>query len=162
MFPSNRPWYDLRSYLTKLVILIVVGLVGLFGLAGIDSLSYDETLQTGNWELIPVRYDSDKESGGLSYAYVSDDTNENYSFYYQTSDDDNVIKKGKVETDAATIYEEDNCTPHVVEYTIYTKNTMNRTLRMILAFGYGESTQKTYEIYTPIGTIFRISDLDSQ
>ncbi len=64
------------------------------------------------------------------------------------------------EKEKVTIYEKDDCTPHVEEYTTYTKNKMNRILRMILAFGYGESSKKSYEIYIPTGTIF--SNLVSQ
>jgi hypothetical protein len=161
-FSSNRVWYDLRSYLKKMVILIVVGLVGLLGFAVINGLSYDEISQTGNWNLVPIKYNSDEYSDGLFYVYVSGNANEIYSFYYQANDDGDWIKRGEVEIDTATIYENDDCIPHVAEYITYTKNKMNSSLRNILAFGYGESIQKTYEIYIPTGTILRTFDLDSQ
>lgn len=163
MSSSFRNWYDVRGYAIKMVILIVVGLVGLFGLAGIGSLSYDEISQTDNWELASITDNSQisgKGSGGLFYVCVSIDTEEIYSFYYQVNDGG--FKRGKVDADTATIYEKDDCTPHVVEYTTYTKNKMNSILRIVLAFGYGESSQKTYEIYTPTGTILRTFNLDSQ
>ena len=37
---------------------------------------------------------------------------------------------------------------------------MNKVLRNILAFGYGESIQKTYDIYTPKGTILKRFNLN--
>ncbi len=163
IFSSYRDWGDIRSYGIKMVICIVLGIVGFLGICGIDCLSYDEVLQTGNWELVSITDDSQisgKGSGGLFYVRVSIDTDEVYSFYYQVNDDG--FKKGKVDADKTTIYEKADCVPHVVEYTTYTKNKMNSILRIILAFGYGESSQKTYEIYTPTGTILRTFDLDLQ
>ena len=88
------------------------------------------------------------------------DTDEVYSFYYEV--DNGGIKRGKVNADDTIIYEKENCTPHVVEYTTYTKNKMNNTLRVILAFGYGKSSHKTYEIYTTPGTVLRTFALDTQ
>lgn len=156
-------WYEARDCAIKFGICLVIGAVGLFGLAGIDALSYEEVSKTGDWELQSLSDNSQiscKGSGGLFYVYVSIDTNEVYSFYYKESDDG--FKRGKVNADKTTIYERDNITPHVVEYTTYTKNRMNIILRAILAFGYGESSQETYEIYTPKGTILRTFELDSQ
>ena len=156
-------WYEARDSAIKFGICLVIGAVGLFGLAGIDALSYEEVSKTGDWELQSLSDNSQisgKGSGGLFYVYVSIDTNEVYSFYYKESDDG--FKRGKVNADKTTIYERDNITPHVVEYTTYTKNRMNIILRAILAFGYGESSQETYEIYTPKGTILRTFELDSQ
>lgn len=83
-----------------------------------------------------------------------------YSFYYKVSNGG--IKRGKVNAEYTTIYEKDDCTPHVVEYTTYTKNKMNEVLRAVLVFGYEGSSQKTYEIYTPTGTILRTFSLDAQ
>lgn len=163
IFSSYRDWYDIRSWGIKMVICIALGTVGYLGLCGIERLSYDEVSQTGNWELVSITDDSQisgKGSGGLFYVRISIDTEEVYSFYYQVNDDG--FKRGKVDADTTTIYEKDDCLPHVVEYTTYTKNKMNSILRIILAFGYGESSQKTYEIYTPTGTIFRTFNLDSQ
>lgn len=154
IFSSYRNWDNIRSLGIKMVICIALGTVGFLGLCGIGYLSYDEVSQTGNWELVSITDDSQisgKGSGGLFYVRVSIDTEEVYSFYYQVNDDG--FKRGKVDADTTTIYEKDDCTPHVVEYTTYTKNKMNSILRIILAFGYGESSQKTYEIYTPTGTI---------
>lgn len=156
-------WHEARGAAIRLGIFLVIGAVGLFGLAGIGSMSYDEVSQTGDWNLQSLSDSSQisgKGSGSLFYVYVSIDTNEVYSFYYQVNDDG--FKRGKVDADRVTIYERDDCTPHVVEYTTYTKNKMNSVLRTILAFGYGEDSEKNYEIYTPKGTILRTFNLDSQ
>ncbi len=162
MFSSLRDWHDVRSYAVKMLIFIGIALVGLFGLAGIDCLSYEEVSETGNWELTAITDDvriSGKGSRGRFYVRMSIDTDEIYSFYYKVDDDG--FKRGTVKADNTVIYEKDDCTPHVVEYTTYTKNKMNRILRGILAFGYGESEQKSYNIYTPKGTILRTYTLDN-
>ena len=163
IFSRYRDWDDIRSWGIKMVICIALAAGGFLGLCGIDCLSYNEVSQTGNWELVSITDDSQisgKGSGGLFYVRVSIDTEEVYSFYYQVNEGG--FKRGKVDADTTTIYEKDDCTPHVVEYTTYTKNKMNSILRIILAFGYGESSQKTYEIYTPTGTILRTFNLNSQ
>lgn len=163
MFSSYRVWSNVGSYAIRMGIFIVIGLVGLFGLSGIDALSYEEVAQTGDWELVSLTDNSELSgsgSVGLFYVHVSIDTDEVYSFYYEVNNGG--VKRGKVDADYTTIYEKDDCTPHVVEYTTYTKNKMNKVLRAILAFGYGEPSQKTYEIYTPTGTILRTFFLDAQ
>lgn len=160
-------YYKDRNYIAVrakcMGIFIVIGLVGLFGLSRIDDLSYEEVAQTDDWELVSLMDNSEiseSGSGGLFYVHVSIDTDEVYSFYYKVNNGG--VKRGKVDAEYTTIYEKDDCTPHVVEYTIYTKNKMNKVLRAILAFGYGETSQKTYEIYTPTGTILVTSSLDKQ
>lgn len=163
MFSSYRVWSDIGSYAIRMGIFIVIGLVGLFGLGGIDALSYEEVAQTGDWELVSLTDNSELSgsgSGGLFYVHVSIDTDEVYSFYYEVNNGG--VKKGKVDADYTTIYEKDDCTPHVVEYTTYTKIKMNKVLRAILTFGYGESSNTTYEIYIPKGTILRTFSLDAQ
>lgn len=163
IFSSYRDWENVKKYGIKMVICIAIGTVGFLGICGINSFSYDEVSQTGNWEMVSITDDSQtygKGSGGLCYVRVSVDTEEVYSFYYRVNDGG--FKRGKVKADITTIYENDACTPHVVEYTTYTKNKMNSILRNVLVFGYGgESSQKSYEIYTPTGTILRTFNLDS-
>lgn len=135
-----RDWPENSIFVKKLAIFIVIGTVGLFGIEGINCLSYTETSQTSNYELVSLT---------------------DYSFYYKNGDDIS-IKSEKIEAGNTIIYEKDNCTPHIVEYTTYTKNKMNNVLRAILAFGYGESSEKSYEIYTPKATIPRDFSLDNQ
>jgi hypothetical protein len=103
---------------------------------------------------------SGKGSGGLYYVRISIDTDENYSFYYKLNNGG--FKRGTVKAESTTIFEKDDSTPHVIEYTTYTKNKMNVILRAILAFGYGTSNNKSYEIYTPTGTILRTFSLNTQ
>ncbi len=144
-------------------IFVVVGLIGFFGLAGIGDFTYEEISQTGDWELVSITDNSQisgEAHGGMFYVYASLDTDEVYTFYY--SIEDGGIKKGKVNANAATIYEKEDCTPHVVEYTTYTINKMPSVLRAILAFGFGESTEKSYKIYTPTGTVLRSFNLNEQ
>ncbi len=156
-------WDRFWILLKKLIICIAVGIVGFLGLWGIDKFTYDEVVQTNNWELVSIADDSQisgNGSGGLFYLQVYIDTNEVYSYYYKVNDKG--IKRGKVYADVTTIYKNDDCIPHIVEYTTYTKNKMNRILRIILGFGWGESSNENYEIYIPTGTIFRTFNLDSQ
>ena len=151
MFSSSRDWYYVRSYAIKMLIFI-----------GIDCLSYEEVSETGNWELMAITDDvrtSGKGSGGLFYVRMSIDTDEIYSFYYKVDDDS--FKRGTVKTDSTVIHEKDDCTPHIVEYTTYTKYKMNEILLGILTFYSGESEQKNYDIYTPKGTILRTYTLDN-
>lgn len=160
IFSSYRDWDDIKTCSIKMLICIVLFIVSLLGFAGIINLSYNEVLQTGYFELVSIADNSQvsgKGNGGLFYVHVDIETDEVYSFYYKIANDG--IKRGRVDVDATTLYEKDDCTPHIVEYTTYTKNKMNKILRCILAFGYGESSEKTYEIYTPEGTILRTFNL---
>lgn len=154
---SDGYWDIIQDLVRKLVFFIALSAVGFLGICVIDFFSYyDKVSQTGNWKLVSIKDDSQnsgKGSAGLFYVRESIDKGKVYSFYYQ--DNDNGFKIGEVDADRTTIYEKDDCTPHVVEYTIYTKNRMNSILLIILAFVDGESSKKTYEIYIPKGTILR-------
>ena len=136
------------KYAIGICISFVIGMVGLLGLSVVWHMSYEEILQTEYWEI--------KALSNNRYVYVSTDTDAVYSFFYQVNDDG--IKRGKVDADKTIIYERDDCVPHVVEYTIYTKNKMNNVLRIILAFGFGENINKNYEIYIPRGTVLSVED----
>lgn len=168
--PSKPDWSKVDKYVVRFVIFTVTTLVGFFGLIGIGTLSYEEVVQTNDWKLVSLT-DSNEISGsgssGLFYIHVSIDTDEVYSFYYKVNNGG--VKRGKVDADYTTIYEKDDCTPHVVEHTTYTKNKMNKVLMAILTFGYYSNPiqpiqpiQKTYEIYTPTGTILRTFSQDAQ
>lgn len=156
-------WSDIGSCAKQMVASIGIALIGFVGIVAIHALSYkEEAVQTDCKELVSLADTSEisgNVSGGLYYVNVSIDSDEVYSFYYKAN---NGVKKGKVDAETATIYEKDNCTPQVIEYTTHTKNKMNKVLRNILAFGYGESIQKTYDIYTPKGTILKRFNLDAQ
>lgn len=161
IFSDNSDWNTVRYYAVRLGIFIVIGLVGFLGIRGIDSLNYKEVVQTADWELVSLTDNSDlSASSGLFYVYISIAMDDIYSYYYRL--DDGGIKRGKLYAYHTTIYERVDCTPHVVEYTTYTKNHMNKILKVILAFGYGESLQRNYEIYAPPGTILRTFSLDSK
>ena len=145
-----------------MLIFIGIGIISILGLAGIYALSYEEESETGNWELVAITDDtrtSGKASGGPFYIQMSVDTDDVYSFYYKVEDDG--FKRGTLKADSTTIYEEDNCTPHIVRYTTYTKNKMNGILRGILALEFGTSEEQSYKIYIPKGTILKYYSLDN-
>lgn len=157
--------YDIREDAIKTVIALGIGAVGLLGLLGVDSLSYDEVTQTDEGELVAISEgeiltlldDEGKVSVVLQdsedlYNVAYNETDNCYSFCYNNKD--GMAVGVKADKDVVTFCETDDCTPYVVEYTTYTKNKMNEVLRIILAFGFGESNQKSYEIYTPAETIF--------
>ncbi len=164
LFSYGRDWSDVGRYAIRMGIFIVIGLVGFFGLGKIDTLLYKEVAQTGDRKLVSLTDNSEisgNGSGNLFYVIVSSDTDEIYSFYYETNNGS--VKRCDVDADNATIYETDDCTPHIVEYTTHTKSKMNKVLSTILILGYDvESDQKTYEIYIPKGTAIRTFSLDAQ
>lgn len=163
-------WSKIDRHFVRFFIFAVIELVGCFGLIGIGTLSYEEVVQTNDWKLVSLTDNSEisgSGSSGLFYVHVSIDTDEVYSFYYKVNNGG--VKRGKVDADYTTIYEKDDCTPHIVEHTTYTKNKMNKILMSILTFGYYsnpiqpiQTSQKTYEIYTPTGTILRTFSQDAQ
>ena len=93
-------------------------------------LNYDEVVQTSDWEL-------------LSFS----NNNNVYSLYYKT--DDALFETKTVSSDIVNVIEDDNCTPHVIEYTIYEKNILSKFIQIILTFKYRNSSHKKYTIYIP-------------
>lgn len=165
MFDLWGEWENIGRYAIRMGISIVIGLVGLFGLFGINALSYEEVVKTCDWEMVSWKNNSEhsgSDSGVLFYVSESIGTCGCgfYSFYYE--ENNGGLKRVKVNTGYTIIYEKDDCTPHVVENTTYTKNKMNKILRAILTFECGEPSFKNYEIYTPTGTILRTFSLDAQ
>jgi len=135
------------------VIFIVIGAVGFFGLVGIGYMSYVEDSQTVDRKLQSFSVDRRISGDRAECIFYLFDIKYFYFFYYKVSD--NEFKSDMINADRAKIYEKNNCTPHMVEYAFYIKNNMNRVLRRILAFGYGEGIEKRYDIYIPKDTIFR-------
>ncbi len=149
-----------REHFVKFIKFFIVCLVGVFGLNGISNLNYEEIEKTGDWELISVADTvkiSGEGSGGLFYVHVSVDSEDVYSYYYKL--DNGGIKKGSVKAENTLIYENNDCTPHIVEYTTYTKNKMNKILWAIATFGIGDEESKSYEIYVPKNSILRTYSL---
>ena len=146
--------HEIRNYVIILVICYVLIAVGIMGLNKINSMSYEEVSQTDCWELQSLS-DSSQISGNV-YATK---TEEVYLFYYKV--DDNEFKIGKVDADRTTIKETDDC-PHIIVYTTYKKNKINRVLRMILAFQFIDYAEDNYVIYAPKGSILRTFNLDLQ
>ncbi len=150
----------IRNSLIYIAIFFLTAIIGIFKIVDINSMTYEETLQTDNLELVSLA-DNSQVFGKGSLFYISIGTDEVYSFYYKV--DDNSFKSGKVEADITTVHELDDCTPHIEEYTTYIRNKMDDSMMNFLLFSDASIPQeKTYEIYVPKGTILRTFNLDSQ
>ncbi len=152
---------ELWRYGKNMIICIVLGVIGFLGLCDIGCHSYEEVSQTADWELVSITTDGSQNSTVNAYVQTSIDSDNFYSFYYKVNDGG--IKKGKADAYATIIRENDDCIPHIVEYTTYSKNKLNIIIRIIFAFGFGEGpSQKTYEIYIPTGSVLSTFNLDTQ
>jgi len=149
-----------RVFVRNFVIFFIIGIIGAIGLIGIHASFYDETSKTGEWELISLT--DDNQISGIGYyvcAFIN--TKEMYTFYYKLGNGG--YKRGSASASRTTIFEEEeDCTPRLVEYTTYTKNKLNRTLRLVLTFNNKEEYVVNDKIYVPKGTILRTIKLDSQ
>ncbi len=142
------------------VIFLIIAIIAILGIVSINSMTYEEVLQTDNLELVSLA-DNSQISGKGSLFYISIDTNEVYSFYYKV--DDTSFKSGKVKSDITTIYEMDDCIPHIEEYTTYLRNKLDDKMMLFLLISRSSIYQETsYKIYVPKGTILRTFNLDSQ
>lgn len=146
----------------KIIICVVIFLVSTFCLRAIGSKSYQETERTAEYELVSLQDNSQisgSARGGLFYVYASMDTDEVYMYYYKSGDG---YRKGKITSENVIIYEQENCTPTIVEYTTYTKVNMNGILEGILSFCLFRDEEKSYEFYVPKGTVVQTFSLDLQ
>ncbi len=153
---------ELPENLLKLLIFGLILAVSVLGFGWIEANRYDATVQTEEYKLISLADSSEisgSGSGGIFYAHMSIDTDEVYTFYYET---ENGIKRGKISAEDTVIFEEDNCTPHLIKNTVHEKNKINKVLRIILGFGFGESTRENYELHVPTGTILITNSLDNK
>lgn len=145
-----------------IIICVVIFFVSFFSLVAISSKSYQETERTAEYELVSLQDNSQisgSARGGLFYVYASMDTDEVYMYYYKSGDG---YRKGKITSENVIIYEQENCTPTIVEYTTYTKVNMNGTLKGILSFCSFTDEEKSYEFYVPKGTVVQTFSLDLQ
>lgn len=157
-----RDWKDALHSVIAIIICVVAFFVSAFGLGAIGSKSYQETEKTAEYELVSLQDNSQisgSARGGLFYVYASMDTNEVYMYYYKSGDG---YRKGKITSENVIIYEQENCTPTIVEYTTYTKINMNGVLEGILSFCKFRETEKSYEFYVPKGTVVQSFSLDLQ
>lgn len=153
--------YDVKDASIKMAIFLVVGLIGVFGIKWIYHQGDCEVSEINSFELISI-VDNSQVSGELYYIQATTNPKEVYSFYYKV--EQSGFKLGTIEANVTTIYEKEDCSPKVVEYTNHRKNKINKALRIFLVFSgsYGESSQKTYEVFIPEGTILKSFNLDSQ
>ncbi len=162
LFSSYIRWSNVRRYTKITIIFVVMFFVSLFGLGAIGAQSYQETAKTAEYELVSLQDNSQISGyagGGLFYVYASMDTNEVYMYYYKSGDG---YKKGKITSENVIIYEQESCTPSIVEYTTYTKVKMNGILEAILSFNGFRDEEKSYEFYVPKGTVVQTFSLDLQ
>ena len=152
---------DLHS-LISIIICVVVFLVSTVCLGAIGARSYQKTEKTAEYELVSLQDNSQISGyarGGLFYVYASMATNEVYMYYYKSGDG---YRKGKITSENVIIYEQEACTPTIVEYTTYTKINMNGVLEGILSFCKFRETEISYEFYVPKGTVVQSFSLDLQ
>ena len=81
---------------------------------------------------------------------------------YQLISHSGEITYVNISAEDKVILEEDNCTPYLIKTTVHEKNKINRALRIILGFGFGESTRENYELHVPTGTILITNSLDNK
>lgn len=158
------PDKEIRKTIKEYVIAAFIIGICLFGLSflGVNylkSASYIDSKKTNDIEILSLA-DNSENSGKVSKFYLSVEPNDVYSYYYQT--ESGAYKRGKVKADSSNIYEEDNCIPHIVEYTYYEKSKANSIIYGFLTFSSAEKNWKTYEIHIPKGTICKKYNLDSQ
>ena len=138
------------------LLLLVISAFGI----GIICTDMDTYEAVGNTQEIVSLQDNSQVSGRGRRFYVSIDTNNIYTYYYQL--ENGGYKQGQVSADKTVIYEEENCEkPVVQEYVTYKRHT---TLTSILLFS-GEQDKQVdsrYEIHVPTGTILQEFNLDAE
>lgn len=134
----------------------------------IMSSYYEETVVSEVYKLVSIQDASEiygEGRGSLTNIYVSIETRDVYTFYYQV--EGNGFKRGKIAADDAVVFERDDCIPHIVEQTTYRKNRIKDTCSdwwwdLLGGFEPISSTSKYYEIYVPKGSIIRDFTFDLQ
>lgn len=155
-------WKKSKTELKLFFISIIVFLVSIVLNSMLCTKLKTEKLQTARYELVSLQDNSQisgQGRGGLFYLYVSMDTNDIYSYYYKVGDG---YQKGKIVSENAIIYEQDNCTPCIIEYSTITKLDMNPLLSGILTFGLFNEETISYDIFVPTGTIVQTFSLDAE
>lgn len=155
-------WNDSKRHLKRACISAVIFILSFFAFAPICQKLYKEKVETARYELVSLQDSSEisgRARGALFYLYASIDTNDVYTFYYTHNGG---YKKGKITSENIVIYEDDNRTPCIIEYTTSEKLAMNPILKAILTFGWLEESEVSYEVYVPKGTIVPAFSLDAQ
>lgn len=136
--------------------------VSYLGISIVYELDYEESEKSKEYKLVSLQ-DSSQVNGNMSsslfYVYASLGTDEVYTYYYEL--ENGGYKRGKVSADDTVIFEEENCTPKLVEYTVYTKNKLGSILRKLFTFSNNPTSEK-YEIFVPKGTVLKKFKLDSE
>lgn len=102
------------------------------GIQSIDLLSYQETVQTQDYKV----------------AYIIDN-----QLYYKVR----ANCTGKIATNADNVViKEEDCKPHVLEYTTYTKSKLSDFWRLLLVLDAFDPIVKSYEVYAPESFLQRL------
>lgn len=95
------------------------------GIQAIDLFSYQETVQTQDYKV----------------AYVMDN-----QLYYKVR----ANCTGKIATNAENVViKEEECIPHIIEYTTYTRSKLSDFWRLVLVLDAFDPIVKSYEVYAP-------------
>lgn len=155
-------WKSSKRQLKRASISALVCVLSFLALCPLVLKLHTEKIETARYELVSLQ-DNTQISGhvrsGLFYLYASVDTDDVYTFYYIYNDG---YKKGKIVSENVTLYEDDNHTPCIIEYTTTEKLDMNPILKAILTFGMLEDSEVSYEVFVPKGTIVPTFSLDAQ
>lgn len=137
----------------------LLGIIGWLGLSVVYSMDYEESELSEEYNLVSLKDSSQLNgdaSGGLFYVYASLGTEEVYTYYYEL--ETGGYKRGKIPAEDTIIFEEENCAPKILEYIVYTKNKLGKTLKMLLTFS--NPISERYEIFVPKGTVLKTFQLD--
>lgn len=155
-------WECTKRQFKRASISALVCVLSFLALCPLAMKLYTEKIETARYELVSLQDNtqiSGHARGGLFYLYASVDTDDVYTFYYTHNGG---YKKGKIVSENITIYEDDNHTPCIIEYTTAEKLDMNPILKAILTFGMLENSEVSYEVFVPKGTIVPAFSLDAQ
>jgi hypothetical protein len=157
---GDQDWTGaLRKFITTVIAVIVV--VGCcHSLEAIYNLRYEEITKSGDWPLVSLQESSQikgQGNGGLLYVRVSIENTEVYKFYYQLGDG---YKFYKIPAESAIIFEQEKCTPHFVQNTVYVKNKMASWLQNTLTFGFPNTQYNTFDLFVPKGSVVQDFNLD--
>lgn len=152
-----------RGIRMLLVMLVAVGLsIGCFhGINGICNMRYEEITPDGEWPLISLQDQSKTQiqgSGCLFYVKTITSSLDEYVFYYQL--ENGGYKQGRVDSTRATIFEQEEGIPKLVDCVVNLKSDIPKWLDTLLTFGYGSESYYVFELYVPKGTVLRDFEID--
>lgn len=123
---------------------LIIFWIGYIGIDWIESMNYEMTSQTGDWELMVI---SDANQDKTFYIQTAiDSDNSEYTFY---CNEGGRYKRLDVKTENVRIFVSDNCLPQVIQYTTYTKNELNENMLTLMIFNLLPEEKYSYLICIP-------------